>query len=147
MGAYTIVGWCGYQLACGFVGSIHDQKRGKKMARLIDVDEAYKVLTDYYHQRTEIQHKALKEALSRVPTIDVEPIRHGYWILHDYDFAPAESTQECSVCHKEQPIYMVDDNYCPHCGAKMDNPCSNCQEFDCYGCETKMDGEINGADR
>ena len=31
MGAYTIVGWYGYRLACGFVGSIHDQKRGKKM--------------------------------------------------------------------------------------------------------------------
>ena len=39
------------------------------MPRLIDADDAYKVLTDYYHQRTEIQHKALKEALSRVPTV------------------------------------------------------------------------------
>ena len=38
--------------------------------RLIDADEAYKVLTDYYHHRTEIQHKALKEAIGKVPTID-----------------------------------------------------------------------------
>ena len=38
--------------------------------RLIDADEAYKVLTDYYHHRTEIQHKALKEAIERVPTVD-----------------------------------------------------------------------------
>lgn len=46
------------------------------MARLIDADEAYKVLTDYYHQRTENQHKALKEAFSRVPTVDaVEVVR------------------------------------------------------------------------
>ena len=44
------------------------------MARLIDADEAYKVLTDYYHQRTEIQHKALKEAIERVPTVDAEPV-------------------------------------------------------------------------
>ncbi len=44
------------------------------MPRLIDADEAYKVLTDYYHHRTEIQHKALKEALSRVPTVDAEPV-------------------------------------------------------------------------
>ena len=42
--------------------------------RLIDADEAYKVLTDYYHQRTEIQHKALKEAIERVPTVDAEPV-------------------------------------------------------------------------
>lgn len=62
---------------------------------------------EYYH--------ALSEAIRSLKTE-----RHGHWISHDYDFAPAESTQECSVCHKEQPIYMVDDNYCPYCGAKMD---------------------------
>lgn len=37
--------------------------------RLVDIDEVYKVLTEYYHQRTEIQHMSLREALSRVPTI------------------------------------------------------------------------------
>ena len=44
--------------------------------RLIDADEAYKVLTDYYHHKTEIQHDALKEAIERVPTVDaVEVVR------------------------------------------------------------------------
>ena len=42
--------------------------------RLIDADEAYKVLTDYYHHKTEIQHKALKEAIERVPTVDAESV-------------------------------------------------------------------------
>lgn len=42
--------------------------------RLIDADEAYKVLTDYYHHRTELQHEALKEAFERVPTVDAEPV-------------------------------------------------------------------------
>lgn len=42
--------------------------------RLIDADEAYKVLTDYYHQRTENQHKALKEAIERMPTVDAEEV-------------------------------------------------------------------------
>lgn len=46
------------------------------MPRLIDADEAYKVLTDYYHHKTETQHEVLKEALSRVPTVDaVEVVR------------------------------------------------------------------------
>lgn len=46
------------------------------MPRYIDADEAYKVLTDYYHIRTELQHKALKEAMERVPTVDaVEVVR------------------------------------------------------------------------
>ena len=38
--------------------------------RLIDADKAYEILTDYYHQKTYIQHLALKEALDRVPTIE-----------------------------------------------------------------------------
>lgn len=46
------------------------------MSRLVDADEAYKVLTDNYHHRTEIQHEALKKALSKVPTVDaVEVVR------------------------------------------------------------------------
>lgn len=46
------------------------------MGRLIDSDEAYKVLADYYHIRMELQHKALKEAIGRVPTADaVEVVR------------------------------------------------------------------------
>ena len=44
--------------------------------RLVNADEVYKVLTDYYHHRTETQHEALKEALSKVPTVDaVEVVR------------------------------------------------------------------------
>ena len=44
--------------------------------RLVDAEEAYKVLTDYYHHKTEIQHDALKEAIERVHTVDaVEVVR------------------------------------------------------------------------
>lgn len=35
--------------------------------KLINADEAYRVLSDYYHHRTEGQHDALREALDRVP--------------------------------------------------------------------------------
>ena len=33
--------------------------------------DAYAILSKYYHHRTEAQHEALREALSRVPTVDV----------------------------------------------------------------------------
>ena len=46
--------------------------------RLIDAEEAYKVLTDYYHHKTEIQHKALKEAIERVPTADIDAITESH---------------------------------------------------------------------
>ena len=48
------------------------------MRRLIDADEAYKVLTDYYHHGTEIQHKALKEAIERVPIADIDAITESH---------------------------------------------------------------------
>lgn len=46
--------------------------------RLIDAEEAYKVLTDYYHHKTEIQHKALKEAIERVPIADIDAITESH---------------------------------------------------------------------
>lgn len=90
--------------------------------RLIDADNAYKVLTDYYNQRTENQHKALKEAIEAVPTVDAEPTRHGHWEWNDYG---GFGNYHCTVCRyipygkfsrKFRPDYM----YCPRCGAKMD---------------------------
>ena len=47
-----------------------------------------------------------------------EPKR-GRWIYHIDDLFPAESTKECDQCHAEQPL-ICDDEFCPHCGAKME---------------------------
>ena len=44
------------------------------MNDLVSKQAAYDTLTEYYHQRTETQHEALREALSRVPTIDAVPV-------------------------------------------------------------------------
>ena len=57
---------------------------------------------------------------------DIEIIRQlpsaqkmGKWIYHIDDLFPAESTMECNQCHAEQPL-TCDDEFCPHCGAKME---------------------------
>ena len=110
---------------------------------LVDADEAYKVLTDYYNHRTEIQHKALKEALSRVPTVDIDAItesheeigydkgfrdgyaqatsevRHGHWItwFEDEDVRQAK----CSECGMMFTLGKGREiHYCGNCGARMD---------------------------
>ena len=57
--------------------------------------------------------------IANAPTVDAEPVRHGHWINHFDDLFPEESTQECSVCHAEQMGTMLNDNYCPNCGARM----------------------------
>ena len=67
-----------------------------------------------------LQAETLNQACDRhikiinsLPTIEVEPRKHGYWIW-------TGSCQVCSVCDEEQ--YGVDTGryYCPNCGARMD---------------------------
>ena len=48
------------------------------------------------------------------PTIDAEPIRHAHWEVID----EAEPMRYgCSACHR---LVWHTENYCPNCGAKMD---------------------------
>ena len=129
--------------------------------RLIDADEAYKVLTDYYHQRTEIQHETLKEALSKVPTVDA--VKHGHWLF--YEEPDGYYHSECSECGQwcDEDVFLKGKwHYCPFCGAKMDkdewqepeiNPCRGCDDYDGQGgcksnggCGAKMDEVDNGND-
>ena len=42
------------------------------MSDLIDRQAVFEILTDYYHHRTDMQHDALKGALSRVPSAEPE---------------------------------------------------------------------------
>lgn len=44
------------------------------MSNLIDVGNAYNTLTEYYGHKTDIQHTALTDALSRVKTEDAIPV-------------------------------------------------------------------------
>ena len=41
------------------------------MARYLTDEDVFRVLSEYYHHRTDIQRMALSEAISRVPTADV----------------------------------------------------------------------------
>lgn len=54
-----------------------------------------------------------------VNSVPIADRPQGEWIIHFDDLFPAESTQECSVCHAEQIINGNDDNFCPNCGADM----------------------------
>ena len=68
--------------------------------KLINADEAFRVLSDYYHHRTETQADALREALERVP----------------------EAVVRCKDCRYRLPegycdLYldrMQDNDYCSH---------------------------------
>ena len=92
------------------------------MTRYIDADEAYAVLSNYYHRQTEIQHEALREALGRVPTVDT--VKHGHWLDDGQRLGNNNecAIHECDQCGETVYVYLNDPrrwNYCPKCGAKM----------------------------
>ena len=67
--------------------------------------------------------KALSEPLQPWEVLVAQAVlsqpKMGKWIYHIDDLFPAESTMECNQCHAEQPL-TCDDEFCPHCGAKME---------------------------
>lgn len=87
------------------------------MADYIDRQAAYDVLTAYYHHKTDMQHAALHEALNRVPSADVQPVRHGWWIEDkEVEFVCSECGEQCA----NTVMGMPRDRYCKWCGARMD---------------------------
>ena len=52
--------------------------------------------------------------VDKIPSADVAPVRHGWWINHT--MIDGHIHAECSECHKVRII----DNYCSHCGCRMD---------------------------
>lgn len=58
--------------------------------------------------------------IDKAPTIDAEPIRHGHWVQR---WTGNEYIVFCSNCRTEAleiVDYELEYNYCPNCGAKMD---------------------------
>ena len=85
------------------------------MTRLIDEEEAFKVLSAYYKHSTPVQDSALHDALSRVPT--AVPVRYGKWITEEC----LPGVAVCSICgHEIRGIGCQYTNYCDECGARMD---------------------------
>ena len=101
------------------------------MSDLISREKAYEVLTEYYHHKTEMQHKALREALGMVPSADVPERNVGKWlekeVIHAKE-AKAIITEwqscKCSVCgcYDTRPyLYCFNEpRFCSWCGAEME---------------------------
>ena len=56
----------------------------------------------------------LVDTFADSPAVDVAPVRRGRWIATHDEFC------SCSVC--KYPVYVAwgQTNYCPNCGAQMD---------------------------
>lgn len=91
--------------------------------RPIDADRALKIVRDQgiahpnaYHL-TNYATLILREA----PTIDVAPVRHGRWKSY------TKNLRECSNCGY---VVSIRYNYCPNCGAKMDDYSNSTKIYD-----------------
>ena len=79
------------------------------MAKYIDAD---KMLKEY--ERSIYDTTDLAEMLYYMPAADVQEVRHGRWIIDEWN------TPNCSVCGCSGIDDYYATPYCPHCGAKMD---------------------------
>lgn len=77
--------------------------------------------------------KILESCAQILEQIDEKKIRYeryGRWIEHNFnetkDRLDYELPYECSECHGRQGIFPF--NYCPNCGAKMEEGLSNVNE-------------------
>ena len=100
--------------------------------RLIDADALRKAM---YHRAFEtdgdtmwqsgcwVRYKAMEQVVKEQPTVEAEPVRHGYWQITE----AYPHNVYCSECHTKfaQTHWAVWEDgslpryYCPHCGARM----------------------------
>ena len=65
---------------------------------------------------------AMKSFIKNRPAADVAPVRHGRWV-HEH-MSEGYAWVICSECEAVIHKILINKrlNYCPNCGAKMDEP-------------------------
>ena len=58
-----------------------------------------------------------KSEIERLKSADVSPVRHGRWVKEKTDVL---IHWHCSACEECFFLDKPNSEYCPHCGAKMD---------------------------
>jgi hypothetical protein len=88
--------------------------KGEKMGRLIDADRFKAYMLEKY-----LLYDNTLADIDAQPTVDAEPVRHGRWEI-EYETEDGREIR-CSECRM---VFWAgkgrDGNYCPNCGAKMD---------------------------
>lgn len=74
--------------------------------RLIDADD---IVFYQWIEGIEEYDFARRWQIDKIPTIDAVPVKHGEWTI-------INGCVSCSVCGEP----CMEFNYCPNCGAKMD---------------------------
>ena len=85
------------------------------MPRYIDADVAQRIADA---ELTVGEAGIVQHVLQHTITADVQEVWHGRWISVPLKKYPNEFNLICSLCNK---LAFASYDFCPHCGAKMDN--------------------------
>ncbi len=89
------------------------------MARYINADKLGNEIKDLPEQER-IELMGIYDVIRNQPPADVQEVKHGKWIRQD-----GRPEAICSECGRNVVYQVINyrwqfENYCPHCGAKMD---------------------------
>ena len=95
------------------MGLLEQEPCEDAISREAVLDLAYTIPDEYFGTREVVSAEKIKE----LPPVTPQP-KTGHWILTDDDFV------YCSECEDSYYPRPIDASwyYCPHCGAKMDEP-------------------------
>lgn len=75
-------------------------------------------------------HDGYQQALKEMNAVEIDPVRHGHWIWDDNGMDWYIGSWKCSICRCKNDNLgnrktivtsrFAGSNYCPHCGARMD---------------------------
>lgn len=104
------------------------------MTEYIERDKALNICEMHYNHCISMQDWSgdtiawnIGADIKTIPAADVIEIKHGYWKPQPFVPTKGIPTSEavCSVCGRDVVYKIVDnkyyfEDYCPHCGTKMD---------------------------
>lgn len=84
------------------------------MSEYITKEQVIEWFRPYGHTDEGVPYYVLVTDIREMKSADVAPVRHGRWIASHDEFCA------CSIC--KYPVYAGwnQTNYCPNCGAKME---------------------------
>ena len=89
------------------------------MSRYVDIE--CDIVTEILNRRVFKSREDIQDFLDSIPTVDVEPIKHGYWICENLGFGVYRyRCSECGNIYGQDQIEEFKHNkFCGDCGARM----------------------------
>ena len=92
------------------------------MTKYVELKTAIDAVNDVYYDTPDINLSAdkLEAALRGIPSVDVAPVAHGYFVHDGSLFSCGVDWWHCSNCGRLASGVEIRFDYCPSCGAIMD---------------------------